>query len=102
MHILITAAATAEAYRFKNALAREDVILGDYTELPDVLVRSGKVITLPSPKNAAYTHQMLALCLDKAINCVYVLREEEKELLLNAKQLFWEYDIQIETADDKI
>ena len=102
MHTLITAAATAEAYRLKNALSREDVILGDYMELPDVLVRSGKVIALPSPKNAAYTHQMLALCLDKAINSVYVLREEEKELLLNAKQLFWEYDIQIATADDKI
>jgi len=43
VHTLITAAATAEAYRFKNALAREDVILGDYMELPDVLVRSGKV-----------------------------------------------------------
>ena len=71
-------------------------------ELPDILVQSGKVITLPSPNNAAYAHQMLALCLDKAINSLYVLREEERELLLNAKQLFWEYDIQIETADDKV
>ena len=102
MYTLITAAATAEAYRLKNALGRDEVMLGDYVELPDVLVRSGKVITLPSPQNAAYTHQMLALCLGKAINSVYVLREEEKELLLNAKQLFWEYDIQIETADDKV
>ena len=102
MYTLITAAATAEAYQLKNALGREDVILGDYMELPDVLVRIGKVITLPTPENAAYTHQMLALCLDKAINTIYVLREDEKELLLNAKQLFWEYDIQIETPDDKI
>lgn len=102
MYTLITAAATAEAYRLKNALGREGVILGDYMELPDVLVRSGKVIALPSPENAAYTHQMLALCLDNAINNIYALREEEKRLLLKAKQLFWEYDIQIETADDKI
>jgi hypothetical protein len=102
VYTLITAAATAQAYRLKNALSRNEVMLGDYMELPDLLVRSGKVITLPSPENGAYTHQMLALCLDKAINSVYVLREKEKELLLNAKQLFWEYDIQIETADDKI
>lgn len=102
MYILITAAATAEAYRLKNALGGEDVILGDYVELPDLLVRSGKVIVLPSPENAAYTHQMLALCLDKAIGSIMVLRDEEKELLLNAKQLFREYDIQIEVADDKV
>ncbi|MDO3628894.1 hypothetical protein [Mucilaginibacter sp. BT774] len=102
MYTLITAAATAEAYRLKNALNKDDVILGDYIELPDILVRSGKVIALPNPKNSAYTHQVLALCLDKGISNVYALREEEKELLQNAKQLFGEYDIQIETADDKI
>lgn len=102
MYTLITGAASAEAYRLKNALGREDVVLGDYMELPEVLVRSGKVIALPNPRNTAYAHQMLALCLDKAINSMYVLREEEKELLLNAKQLFWEYDIQIEIADDKV
>lgn len=102
MYTLITAAATAEAYRLKSALNREEVVLGDYMELPDVLVRSGKVITLPNPESTAYTHQMLALCLDKNINSVYVLREEERELLFNAKQLFREYDIQIGTTDDKI
>ncbi len=102
MYTLITGAASAEAYRLKNTLGRGEVILGDYMELPDLLVRSGTVITLPNPKNGAYAHQILALCLDKAINSIYVLRAEEKEQLLNAKQLFWEYDIQIETADDKI
>jgi len=102
VYTLITAAATAEAYRLKNALSEDEVILGDYEELPDVLLQSGKVIILPNPRNAAYTHQMLALCLDKAINKIYALREDEKELLLNAKQLFQEYDIQIEAADDKV
>jgi hypothetical protein len=102
VYTLITGAASAEAYRLKSTLNREGVILGDYLELPDVLVQSGKVMILPNPKNAAYTHQMLALCLDKAINRIYVLRDDEKELLLNTKQLFTEYDIQIETADDKV
>jgi len=102
VYTLITGATLAEAYRLKNALGREYLILGDYMELPDVLIQSGKVISLPDPKNAAYTHQVLALCLDKGINSIYALRNDEKELLLNAKQLFWEYDIQIEIADDKV
>jgi len=102
VYTLITGAASAEAYRLKNTLNAEGVILGDYLELPEVLVQSGKVIALPNPKNTSYTHQVLALCLDRNINCVLILRQEEKELLLNAKQLFTEYDIQIEAADDKV
>ena len=86
----------------KNTLGAKEIMLGDYMDLPYVLVQSGKIIALPNPENAAFTHQMLALCLDKAINKIYVLREEEKELLRNAKQLFTEYDIQIEAADDKV
>ncbi|HTD42030.1 MAG TPA: hypothetical protein VK671_15485, partial [Mucilaginibacter sp.] len=62
----------------------------------------GKVIKLPNPLNPAYTHQMLALCLDRGIGAIYALREQEKELLLNANQLFQEYDIKIKTTDDKI
>ena len=102
MYTLITGAASAKAYRLKNTLGTKEIMLGDYMDLPDVLVQSGKIIALPNPENAAFTHQMLALCLDKAINKIYVLREEEKVLLLNAKQLFTEYDIQIEAADDKV
>jgi len=102
VYTLITGAASAEAYRLKSALNREEVILGDYLELPEVLIQSGKVIALPNPKNTAYTHQVLALCLDWNINSVFVLRAEEKELLLQAKQLFEEYNIQIEAADDKV
>ena len=102
MYTLITGAASAEAYRLKSALNREEVILGDYLELPEVLIQSGKVIALPNPKNTSYTHQVLALCLDWNINSVFVLRAEEKELLLQAKQLFEEYNIQIEAADDKV
>jgi len=102
VYTLITGAASAKAYRLKNTLGTKEIMLGDYMDLPDVLVQSGKIIALPNPENAAFTHQMLALCLDKAINKIYVLREEEKVLLLNAKQLFTEYDIQIEAADDKV
>jgi hypothetical protein len=102
VYTLITGAASAEAYSLKSALSEERVLLGDYLELPDVLVNSGKVIRLPSPSNPAYTHQMLALCLDKNINTVYALNGQEQALLLNAKQLFQEYDIKIRTTDDKV
>lgn len=100
MYTLITGAASAEAYSLKTTLNVKQVLLGDYAELPDVLINSSKVIGLPNPQNPAYTHQMLALCLDRNVNTIYPLRKQEQELLVNAKQLFQEYDIKIKTADD--
>lgn len=99
MYTLITAANSAEAYSLKNTLNTDHILLGDYMELPDVLIRSGKVLKLPDPQNSAYTHQMLALCLDKNVDTIYALREQEKQPLLNAKQLFNEYNIEIKAYD---
>ena len=101
MYTLITAANSAEAYSLKNTLNTDHILLGDYMELPDILIRSGKVLRLPDPQNAAYTHQMLALCLDKDVDTIYALREQETQTLLSAEQLFFEYNIRIRT-DDKI
>jgi hypothetical protein len=102
MFTLITAANTSGAYQLKNSLKSESVLLGDYLELPGLLVKSGKILVLPDPQSASYTHQILALCLDKDIDKVYALRQPEAELLLASKQLFYEYGITILTADDKI
>ena len=102
MYTLITAANSAEAYRLKNTLDSVNVILGDYLELPELLVQSGKVIRLPDPQNAAYTHKILALCLDLDIDTIYVLREQEKQLLLNDGQLFYEYNITIKVTGNEI
>lgn len=102
MYTLITAAASAKAYSLKNTLDTDDVLLGDYLELPEILVQSGKMLRLPEPQSASYTHQVLALCLDKNIDTIYVLRKAEAELLLNAKILFYEYGIDILAADDPL
>jgi hypothetical protein len=93
--ILITSANSAAAYQLKTKLNADQVILGDYEELPALMLKSGKMIQLPNPKFASYSHQMLTLCLDKGIEAVYPLREEEAVLLKEAEQLFKEYDINI-------
>lgn len=100
MYTLITAANSSEAYKLKNIIDSTHILLGDYMDLPDLLVQTGKVLKLPNPQNIAYTHQMLSLCLDKGIVTVYPLREPEKELLLNSMQLFNEYNISIVIADE--
>lgn len=91
MNILITAATSAEAHKLKNQFANDNVILGDYAEFPAFM----KIIKLPSPASLSYAHQMLTLCLDKGIERVYALQEEEHALLKEAEQLFGEYGIEL-------
>jgi hypothetical protein len=98
LSILITSANSAAAYQLKSKLNLAEVILGDYEALPELMVKSGKMIQLPDPKSASYSHQMLTLCLDKGIETIYPLRDEEKTLLKEAGQLFKEYNIDILTA----
>lgn len=95
MGILITAATTAEAYQLKNKLNSDGVILGDHLELPDLMLKSGRMIKLPDPASNAYSHQMLTLCLDRNFDEIYPLRENERLLLAEAGQLFEEYGIKI-------
>lgn len=91
---MITAANSAQAYQLKSILAPEaDILLGDYLEIPDLLVKSGKMIRTPKPEGNAFIHEMLALCLDKGIHQLFALRRAELLPLAEARQLFAEFDI---------
>jgi hypothetical protein len=94
MYTLITGATTAIAYKVKNSLADENIILGDYAELPSTML-SKTMIQLPNPASPSYAHQMLALCLDKEIDHIFALKDDERSQLNSAKQLFVEYGITI-------
>ena len=91
MNVLITAATSAEAHRLKKQLSADNIILGDYQEMPAFM----QMVKLPNPASSSYAHEMLTLCLDKGIEVVYALHEEEQKLLSEAKQLFAEYGIVI-------
>lgn len=92
---MITSANSVAAHQLKNKLNADNVILGDYMDLPEFMMRSGKMVRLPDPKSMAYSHEILTLCLDKNIGRIYPLREEETVLLKEAEQLFKEYNIEI-------
>ncbi|HZY37333.1 MAG TPA: hypothetical protein VFE53_11825 [Mucilaginibacter sp.] len=97
MYTLITGATTSMAYKVKNSLIAENIILGDYAELPSTML-SKTMIQLPNPASPSYAHEMLALCLDKEIDHIYALKIEEQNQLATAIQLFSEYGIAITPA----
>lgn len=100
MYTLITAASTAKAYQLKNQLPDQQVLLGDHLDLPEVMLKAGKMIKLPNPQSETYPHQMLALCLDHEIDTLYMLRPEEAQPLAGAELLFNEYGIKLIAAHD--
>ena len=91
---MITAASTAQAQKLKGQLVSVNIILGDYLQLPEFML-STALIKLPNPASFSYTHEMLALCLDKQIDTIYTLRDEELSLLKESKLLFEEYGITV-------
>jgi hypothetical protein len=93
--ILITAANSAPAYKLKSLLNGDNLIMGDHMDLPDFMLKPGKLIRLPDPKSASYTHEMLTLCLDMGVEKLYLFRQTEIDLLLQAETLFNEYNIKI-------
>ena len=95
MNILITAANSAPAYRLKNQLSDNNIIMGDYMDLPDFMLKPGKMVRLPDPKSVSYTHEMLTLCLDLGVEALYLLRPQEMELIKQSEILFNEYQIKI-------
>ncbi|QKJ29083.1 hypothetical protein HQ865_04715 [Mucilaginibacter mali] len=97
--MLITGAASGRAHQLKSKL-EGNIVLGDYAELPAVMLQSGAMISLPNPNDASYAHKMLTLSLDKGIEIIYALQTAELDLLNEAALLFNEYGITIKAADE--
>jgi hypothetical protein len=91
--ILITAASSAKAYQLKAKLNAGELVLGDYLDLPGFMLKSAGLIKLPDPASISYSHEMLTLCLDKQIDTIYLLRDDEKQIIKEAEQLFNEFGI---------
>jgi hypothetical protein len=100
LKILITSAASAQAYQLKSKLNNPDTLLGDYAELPATMLKAGNMIALPKPADASYAHKMLTLSLDNQIEKIYALQSAEFNLLNEAGLLFNEYGITVLSADE--
>ncbi|MBB5394663.1 hypothetical protein [Mucilaginibacter sp. AK015] len=91
MKILVTSATSAAAHKLKGSLPNDEVVLGDFNELPAFM----QMLKLPNPATDTYAHEMLTLCLDNGFDAVYLLNPQEAAVLLLSEQLFKEYNIDI-------
>lgn len=102
MSILITAATSAQAHKLKATFnSNEKVLLGDYLDIPQFMVKSGSMLNTPGPADTAFAHKMLTLCLDNDITQIHPLRRAEFGPLAEAEQLFAEFDIKLCAAQNE-
>lgn len=101
-NILITEALSAAAHRFKKQFADSTVLMGDFNEVPELMIKSGIIKKLPAPQSPSYPHQILTFCLDSDVATVYLLNSREFEALAPAMQLFLEYGIDIQLIKNDI
>ena len=81
------------AHKLKNSLSNDVVLLGDHADLPAFMFKN--IVKLPNPATDTYTHEMLKICLDNDIEALYLLTNDELNILLISEQLFKEYNINI-------
>lgn len=101
-NILITEALSAKAHRLKSELANQTVIMGDFNDVPAVMLKNGMIMKLPHPEAVAYPHQILTFCLDNNVDAVYALNTGEYKALQPAMQLFVEYGIEIQFVENDL
>ena len=100
MAILITAASFSLAYKLERLLNESEVYFADQIEMP--VVPGKKFIQLPDASSTIFISEVLKLCLDNNITCIYPLKRSEIKELLNADQLFKEYGINITCSKEWI
>jgi hypothetical protein len=102
--ILITEALSAKAHRLKSEYSANAVaiIMGDFKDVPAVMLKSGAIKKLPHPDAPAYPHQILTFCLDNSVSTVFILNRQEIKVLESALQLFFEYGIEIQLVKNDL
>ena len=95
MKVLITGAATAQAYQLQRHLDNTTaIVLADSAELPQ-LPGSVQFQKIPAATSPSFAHLLLTICLDLDIQTIYPLRKNEIRALAESRQLFDEYGITV-------
>ena len=98
--VLITQGTQPFAQRVGKLLdGQYEVCYGAAGDIPAVLLRNKNYLQLPVHTEAAFEHEVLRTCLDRAVDAVIPLGEKEMDLLGRARQLFTEYGIAIWLPD---
>jgi len=97
INVLITGGLHAFAQRVARTLPTEEyaVTFGDAQAIPELMLHSGKYLSLPFYTRPTFSHEMLKLALAHSFEIIVPLMQGEIIQLAESKVLFEEYGIQV-------
>ncbi|MES2418101.1 MAG: hypothetical protein V4541_07915 [Bacteroidota bacterium] len=95
MKILITGGKSAAAFKLLKDFNQYEVVLADYGEVPAMVSKNYKLISLGTKNEEVLVHTLLKHCLNEGVDAILPTELFEIEALLKAKILFDEFNIEI-------
>jgi len=95
MKILITGGKSAAALKLIKAFSNDQVILGDYGDVPTFSSTAYTMISLGERNDDITAHQLLNVCLDLQVEVLIPIHYFEVAALSRSMQLFEEFGIRV-------
>lgn len=95
MKILITGGKTATALKLARAFGGEEILLGDYGDMPNMNINACSFVELGAWNAEVLAHNLLTKCLDYGIDILLPLYDAEIIALSKSLVLFKEFNIKI-------
>lgn len=95
MKILITGGKTATALKLIKAFNHDEILLGDYGDMPKISTSSYAFAELGQWNADVLAHNLLTKCLDKGVDMLLPLYEAEIEALSKSLVLFEEFGLKV-------
>lgn len=99
MKTLITGGKSAQALKLLKAFTADQVILGDYGEIPSYASAQYQFISLGERNDDTIAHNLLNTCLDQGIDRLLPLYSFELEAVAKSAILFEEFNIHVLLPD---
>lgn len=99
MRTLITGGKSAQALKLLKAFTGDQVILGDYGDMPSFVSAQYQLIDLGTRNDDTIAHSLLNACLDQEADRLLPICRFELEAVVRSAVLFEEFNIHILLPD---
>ncbi len=99
MKTLITGGKSAQALKILKAFTTDNVILGDYGDIPSYASTQYQFVSLGERNDETIAHNLLNSCLDQEVDRLLPLYRFELEAVMRSSVLFEEFNIHVLLPD---
>jgi hypothetical protein len=99
LRTLITGGKSAQALKLLKAFSGDQVILGDYGDMPAIVSAQYQLVDLGPRNDDTIAHNLLNACLDQEADRLLPIYDFELEAVIKSAVLFEEFNIHVLLPD---